>query len=75
MKIVKKINFGGAFSRHLLQSFLLLAISLLEAPIVKNCHIFSGVYFIFSQNVLKQKFKAFQNQALISVKRSDFYVK
>ena len=52
--------------------------SLLTSRIDKKSHIWAGIYWsllYFSQKRPKTKFKAFQNQALTSVKRSDFYVK
>ena len=44
--------------------------SLLIAPIVKNSrHIYTGIYFIFLKNLLKENLKVFQYQILTSMKR------
>ena len=42
--------------------------SLLTALIVKNGHIFTGTYFIFLKNVLKQTRKSFNTKFNISEK-------
>ena len=36
--------------------------SLLTAPVVKNSHIWAGIYFILLKNVLKQTCKSFNDK-------------
>ena len=43
-----------SISRDCLQIFILLFTFLVTAPIVKNSHILTGIYFIFLKNVLDQ---------------------
>ena len=42
--------------------FFVLFMTLLAAPIVKNIHIWAGIYFILLKNVLKQTWKFFNNR-------------
>ena len=58
-------------SNDCLENFLLLFISLLTAPVVKNNHILAGIYFIFLKTRPRPNLKGLQYQILTSVKRSE----
>ena len=57
-----------------LQNFLLLFVSLLTAPIAKNIHILTGIYFIFLKKRPRPSLKVFQYQIWTSVRKSSYQV-
>ena len=58
-KILSNIK-SFAIDNDCLPNFLLLFMSLLTIPIVKNSHILAGIYFIFLKKYPKPNFKGFQ---------------
>ena len=57
VSLVVKIKFGKTsktYENDCLQNFLLLFMSILEVPNVKNSHIWARVYFVFLKDNLKQ---------------------
>ena len=52
--LVKHQKVSKYYEDDFLYSFLLLFMSLLTAPNVKNSHIYARIYFIFLKNFLKQ---------------------
>ena len=60
--LVKHQKVSKHYENDCLQSFLLLFMSLLTAPIVKNSHIYTRVYFIFLKTVLKQTWTFFNTK-------------
>ena len=60
--LVKHQKVSKNYENDCVQNFLLLFMSLLTPPIVKNSHIQTEIYFIFLQNVLKQTRKLFNNK-------------
>ena len=56
--LVKHQKVSKHYENDFLYSFLLLFMSLLTAPIVKNSHIYARIYFIFLKNFLKQTWKS-----------------
>ena len=62
-KICLTIKQVSKYYKHdCLQNFLLLFMSLLTALIVKNSHIFQGIYFIFLKKHTRSNLKCFQYQ-------------
>ena len=53
-KFVKHQNVSKYHENNCLQNLLLLFMSLITAPIVKNSHIYARINFVFLKNVLKQ---------------------
>ena len=56
--MVKYQTFSKYYEHGCLQNFLLLFMSLLAAPIVKNSNILAGIYFIFLKQSLDQTRKS-----------------
>ena len=68
--LVKHQNVSKYYDMDCLQIFLLLLMSLLTIPIVKNSHILAGVYFIFLRKRPRPNAKVYQYQTWYSAKRS-----
>ena len=51
--LVKHQKVSKHYENDCLQNFLLLCMSLLTAPVIKNGHIYTGISFIFLKNLLK----------------------
>ena len=62
--MVKYQKVSKLYDHDCLQNFILLFMSLMlkTAFIVKNSHIFAGIYFIFLKNVLYQTLKSFSGK-------------
>ena len=69
-KLVKHQNVSKYDDTDCLQIFLLLLMSLLTIPIVKNSHILAGIYFIFLRKRPRPNTKVYQYQIWSSAKRS-----
>ena len=69
--LVKQSKFSKYYGHGCLQNFLLLFMPLLTAPIVKNSHILTEVYFIFLKKRPGANLKAFSYRIWTSVKRSE----
>ena len=65
------------YDHDYLQNFLLLFLSLLTAPIVKNSHTLAGIYLIFLKKCPGPSLKQFQYQIWTSVKdlKSNYQVR
>ena len=50
------------YKNDCLQNFILLLMSLLTVPFVKNSHIWAGIYYIFLKNILKHTWKSFNTK-------------
>ena len=60
--LVKQAKVSKYYDHGCLQNFLLRFMSLSTAPVVKNRHVLSVIYFIFLKNVLDKTWKAFNTK-------------
>ena len=66
--MVKHQKVSKYYDQYCLQNFILLFMSLLTAPIVKNSHILAGIYFIFPKKCPRRNLKVIQHQIWTSEK-------
>ena len=59
---VKHLKVSKYFENDRLQNIILLFMSLLIAPIIKNSHFYTRIYFVFLKKVQKQTWKPFNTK-------------
>ena len=60
--LVKHQKVSKYYDCDCLQNIILLFMSLLTGPVVKNSHLLAGIYFFFLKNAIDQTLKAFSTK-------------